>query len=240
MLDLSVVIPVYKSADFIGSNLAALDEFLKSLSLSYEIICVDDCSPDRTLDIMEGMDLPSLKILKQTRNKGKGGAVRRGMLEARGAFRIFTDADLPYELDAFERALKYLDFKEFDLVIGDRTNPGSFFMERRRDMRKIISSLYTLFVSRMVVTGVKDTQCGFKGFRGETAEKLFGMAKIDSFAFDVELLYLSYKLNLDIKRIPVKLVNDQSSTVNLFRDPVIMARDLFVMIASFYAGRYPI
>jgi dolichyl-phosphate beta-glucosyltransferase len=91
-----------------------------------------------------------------------------------------------------------------------------------------------------VVTGVKDTQCGFKGFRGETAEKLFAMARINSFAFDVELLYLSYKLNLDIKRIPVKLVNDQSSTVNLFRDPVIMARDLFVIIASFYAGRYPI
>lgn len=240
MLDLSVVIPVYKSAGFIGPNLANLDEFLKSLSLSYEIICVDDCSPDNSLAMMNGLALASLKILRNERNTGKGGAVRRGMLEAKGAFRIFTDADLPYELSAFHTALKYLDFKEFDLVIGDRTNPKSFFVERKRDMRKIISSLYTLFVSRMVVTGVKDTQCGFKGFRGHVAEKLFGMAKINSFAFDVELLYLSYKMNLDIKRIPVRLVNDQASTVNLFRDPMIMARDLFLIIGSFYAGRYPI
>jgi len=240
MLDLSVVVPVYKSAGFIETNLTALDAFLKTLSLSYEIICVDDGSPDHSIDIMKGLGLGSLKIIRNEKNTGKGGAVRRGMLEARGAFRIFTDADLPYELDAFETALKYLDFKEFDMVIGDRTNPRSFFVERKRDLRKIISSLYTLFVSRVVVTGTKDTQCGFKGFRGETAEKLFGMAKINSFAFDVELLYLSYKLNLDIKRIPVKLVNDQSSTVNLFRDPLIMARDLFVIIASFYAGRYPI
>jgi dolichyl-phosphate beta-glucosyltransferase len=240
MLDLSVIIPVYKSADFIEKNLVTLDAFLKGLSLSYELICVDDASPDRSSEIMKGLALPSLKIFRQGKNTGKGGAVRRGMLEACGAFRIFTDADLPYELDAFETALKYLDFKEFDLVIGDRTNPKSFFVERKRDLRKIISSLYTLFVSRMVVTGVKDTQCGFKGFRADAAEKLFGMAKISSFAFDVELLYLSYKLNLDMKRIPVKLVNDQSSTVNLFRDPVIMARDLFVIIASYYAGRYPI
>ena len=240
MVDLSVVVPVYKSAAFIGPNLQTLDQFLQKLSLNYEIICVDDCSPDDSRQVMQKLDLKSLKVLHNEHNIGKGGAVRRGMLEAKGAFRIFTDADLPYDLDAFHTALRYLDFKEFDLVIGDRTNPRSFFVDRKRDMRKVISSLYTIFVSRLVVTGVKDTQCGFKGFRKEAADKLFGMARINSFAFDVELLYLAYKLNLDIKRIPVRLVNDMASTVNLLRDPVAMGRDLFLIVAAFYAGRYPI
>jgi dolichyl-phosphate beta-glucosyltransferase len=160
------------------------------------------------------------------------------MLAARGRFRFFSDADLPYELEAIDRMLDYLQRKEFDLVIGARDLPGSRFEVRPTPPRRIASRLFTVLISRLVVTGVVDTQCGLKGFRAAAADRLFRLGVVDGFAFDVELLYLAYKLNLDIKRVAVRQVRNEPSTISLPLGSLRMLWDVLLLPLRYHGGGY--
>jgi len=234
---LSLILPVYNGAGYLSGSLQALLSRQPSWPSS-ELLVVDDGSADVTGVITAEFQDAGVRCLRLPRNRGKGGAVRAGMLAARGRFRIFTDADLPYELEAIERILDYLDRKEFDVVIGARDLPGSRFEVRPTLARRIASQVFTLLVSRLVVTGVVDTQCGLKGFRSEAAEKLFRLARVNGFAFDVELLYLAYKLNFDIKRIPVRQVRNQPSTISLPLRSVRMLWDVLALPLRYHGGGY--
>jgi dolichyl-phosphate beta-glucosyltransferase len=223
---LSVIVPSYKSAGILRKNLPVLISYLASQDYSFEVIVVDDGSNDQgaTETVCHEMNCT---FRRNEKNLGKGAAVRTGMKAAQGLFRIFTDADIPYKLDAIGTMLRYLDFKEFQLVIGDRNLQGSSYLTEIPVLRKITSIFFTRFVGTIVTANFFDTQCGLKGFRGEVADFIFKYTRINGFAFDVELLYIALKQNFEIKRIPVRLNNQEKSTVRVLHHGIRMFFDLF-------------
>jgi glycosyltransferase involved in cell wall biosynthesis len=234
---LSIVLPSYNAAGFLRTSLSMLCAQRERWPAS-EIVVVDDGSRDDTARVAAGFLDAGVACLRLPRNAGKGAAVRAGMLQARGAYRIFMDCDVPYDLQAVDTMLRYLDVKEFDVVIGSRDLPGSHFVVPLSGPRRIASAIFTSFVSRFAVTGISDTQCGLKGFRAAAAERLFRLSVVDGFIFDVEVLYLAYKLNLDVKRIPVRQVRNEASTISLPWHSAGMLLDLLGIPLRFYRGGY--
>jgi len=234
---LSLIIPSYNGAELLEANLPGILAYLDELGITYEVLVVDDGSLDGGAAERVAQKY-NCRFLANPQNMGKGAAVRRGMLAAEGDFRIFTDADIPYEYDAIKDFLHYLDFKEFHMVIGDRTLPGSKYFGGVPYARGIGSKVYRFIVSRFVVSGVFDTQCGIKGFRAEVAQDLFSVSRLNRFAFDVELIYIAMKRNYAIKRLPVRLRSWGVSQVRAIRDGVNMLWDLMQILVNFYSGKY--
>lgn len=237
---ISVVVPCYNGAPYVAGSLgrlrAHLREHADALGRS-EIVFVDDGSTDATARIVAA-EFPDVRLLRQPRNRGKGAAVRTGMLAAEGDFLFFTDADVPYDLRVLETMLDYLDRKEFHACIGTRSLSRMPAQVERGLLRNAASWLFTELVSRVVVTGIRDTQAGLKGFRREAARFLFGESRVDNFAFDVEVLYLAFKNDLDVKRIPVRLTVDDHSSVSLWRHAPAMLLALIQLPFRYHAGRY--
>jgi dolichyl-phosphate beta-glucosyltransferase len=235
----SIIVPCYNGSDFVATTLSRLFAFLRNCSDlgSFEVIFVDDGSTDESIAVVRSA-FPEIRNIRHAENRGKGAAVRSGMLAARGRFLFFIDCDIPYDLDALPRMLDYLDRKEFDVCIGSRTSLPGNRSHRRRWIRRLASRFFTELVSRIVVTGVRDTQCGFKGFRRTAARYLFSQSRIDNFAFDVEVLYLAYKNDLDVRRVPVHLVSDDVSSVSLIRHGLPMLLELPKLPWRWYTGRY--
>ena len=234
---LSIIIPSYKGAEVLKNNVPGLINYFKQKNSSFEIIIVDDGSQDGGATENVAREL-NCKFLKNEKNLGKGAAVRNGMLNAQGDLRIFTDVDIPFEYDAFDRFVHYLKVKEFDVVIGDRTLPGSSYFIDIPPIRKIGSNFFSFIVGRFVVGGHFDTQCGMKGFRASVAKDLYSISKINGFAFDVELLYISLKRNYDIKRLPVVLRCQEGSSVNVLRHGFGMLVDIFKIKWNHVRGLY--
>jgi len=229
---LSLIIPIYNAEKFILDSLIILTEWRLKTSYIVQIILVNDGSKDSTKKIIENYietEDSSIKLLSYDLNQGKGHAVKKGMLEATGEFRIFTDSDVPYGVDIFDKIIYYLDFKEFDVCIGNRKAENSKYVQKISKTRKISSKIFTLIISRYVVTGVKDTQCGIKGFRAEIAEKLFSNLHIKGFAFDVETLYYCYKYDYEIKKIPVVFQGNSISTIRLSKVSLQMLSDIMCL-----------
>lgn len=225
MPDLSVVLPSYRAAALAARSVDRLRDFLQRGELSWEIVVVDDGGGDFAEDDWTGDD--RVRLIRLPRNRGKGAAVRTGMRAARGAARIFTDVDLPFGTDLLPVITSYLHDHPFHVVIGDRTLPDSAYHLRMSWQRRAASAAFTAFVGTLVTGGFFDTQCGLKGVRGDVADALFPLLRLDRFAFDVELVYVSLKHRLDIKRIPVHLLNNDTSSVRLLRDSVRGFLDVF-------------
>jgi dolichyl-phosphate beta-glucosyltransferase len=223
----------------LNKSLSILKEYFRDKSYNYEIIVVDDGSKDA--EKVKNLCIESnIKYLFNASNMGKGAALRKGFLESAGKYVLFTDTDLPYGTIVIDQFIKYLDFKEFDIVVGDRTLKGSFYHKGIPATRSIGSKLVAKFISNIVTGGFPDTQCGIKGFRSEVAKKIFAVSKINRFAIDIELIYLGLKFNYDIKRLPVSLVNSDGSTVKPFRDGIKILFDSFRMVFFAKTGRYKI
>jgi dolichyl-phosphate beta-glucosyltransferase len=233
---LSVIIPCYNASELLQQNLPILNEFLQQRSYNYEIILVDDGGNNKIPDSFESH--PSIRFLHSGVNRGKGTAVKKGMLAAKGQFRLFTDADLPYELSVIDTILNYLDKKDMHMVAGDRTLQGSQYYGHISQNRELGSKLFRFIAGRFVTGGIHDTQCGIKGFQASTAKELFSRSRINGFAFDAEIYYLALKRNLDIKKIPVKLRSNQGKSVRLIKHGMGMIIDLFVIVANYYRGLY--
>jgi len=224
-LYVSFIIPAYRNAAILLNNVPVLQAHLQAKGYLYEILIVDDGSGDggQTESAAAQLDC---RFLANPRNTGKGAAVRRGMIAAKGQFRIFTDADIPFETDVIDRFLHYLDFKEFDVVVGDRTLAHAQYFEQIPLARKFASKIFSFVVGRFITTGMFDTQCGLKGFRAAIADDIFSVSKIDRFAFDVEIIYIALKRNYDIKRLPVQLRSQEGNSVSLMRHALNMLFDV--------------
>ncbi len=239
-IEVSIVIPCYNAAPTLRVSLAKLQSYLTAHEADFgavEMIVVDDGSEDETAEIVQ-REFPSVKLIHHERNRGKGAAVRTGILAAKGACRFFTDADMPFELTALNAMLRYLRDKELDICIGSRNRKQLKPHTKRTMLRRIASAMFTAFVSRIVVTGVRDTQCGLKGFRADVAEYLFRTSKVDNFAFDVEILYLAFKNDLDVKRVPVKLMSEDYSSISVLRHGLLMMTSVFAVLMRYHLGRY--
>ncbi len=236
-MKLSIILPSYESAETLRSQLPPFMKWLRARHPASEVIVVDDGSGDggATERVARENDCVFIGLEE---NLGKGGAVRAGMRAAKGAFRIFTDADIPFEYEAITNFLHYLEDKEFHLAVGDRSLPESKYFSEINGLRKMGSNVFTFFVGRFVTTGLFDTQCGLKGFSANAADGLFSVARLNGFAFDVELLYIALKRNYDIKRLPVSFrSNHKQSSVSLTRAPGILI-DLFCIKWNHILGRY--
>jgi dolichyl-phosphate beta-glucosyltransferase len=240
-LVLSLVIPCFNERRRVLSTLQRLREHLiRCQYQDAEVIVVDDGSTDGTADLLrsfQGWD--RLTLLFNETNRGKGYSVRRGVLAARGCYVFFTDADLPYDLEALERFLAALE-EGYDLAIGARDVPGSRFSVPRSAIRRLASDIFTWIVRNYAVKGIPDTQCGFKGFRREVALDLFQHGRIDGYAFDVELVFLARRRGYRIARLPVVLVHDNNSKIRVVRDSAWMLLDLFRILIYARRGVYDV
>lgn len=243
---ISIVIPAYNEEAIIEKTLEDVTGYLAEKRYDYEVLVVCDGCVDRTADIVKERSVRNarLKVIDRDVNRGKGFSVKEGCLEAEGEFIIFMDADLAVPLNELEGAVHWLQ-DGYDMVIGSRAlkkDPLGDDGVRRRLHRQSMSSIFNLLVRTLVLKGFMDTQCGFKGFRKEAAKKIFSRLKIIDFGFDVEALYIAYRLNLRIKEFPVLCFNRAESKVNPIWDSLRMFCDLlrirlFDLRGGYGAGR---
>lgn len=237
-MDLSIIIPIYNGETFVKGRLLALSSYLESLNTSYELIAVDDGSTDHTAEVLRSLSLPHFRPVFQQPNQGKFAAIVCGMRQAQGRCRIFTDADVPYDLEAFQYMAQLVNQRQIHLVIGDRTLTESYYSAGLPKLRQLATRSFTWFVRLFVTSGLADTQCGLKAVRGDVAEALFPLLQERGFAGDVELLYIALVYNLEIKRIPARLQFHGASTVSLFRHGLSMLRSLFRIRSRRRRGEY--
>jgi dolichyl-phosphate beta-glucosyltransferase len=230
----SLVMPAFNSVRYVDDNVGRALAFFDAAGLDGEIVVADDGSTDGTAGSIRSDARVTVLRLPHA---GKGAAVRAGMAAATGEIRAFTDGDLPYGLERLPLAMRYISERRYHAVIGDRTLPGSDY-ESTGLLRTVVSEFASFAFRTLVTGGIYDTQCGFKAFRGDVAEELFRIARVDGFAIDVELIYLLLKHRLDIKRIPVQLRYNAGSSVRVIRDSARAAVDVLRMRANWARGSY--
>ena len=211
---LSVVIPAYNEEKRIPTTLLDIDKHLSAAEYSYEIIVVVAPSTDRTVEVVQRHCeiIKNLRMVTPEKGYGKGHAVKVGMIEARGQHRVFTDADNSTTIDHFDRMVPY--FKEgYGVVICSRAMKGSKLTPAEPLYRQIPGQIGNLIIQVLVLPGLWDTQCGFKGFTEDAARDIFNRVTINRWGFDVEALALARKFSYRIKEIPVTWINDLESKV---------------------------
>jgi dolichyl-phosphate beta-glucosyltransferase len=222
---LSLIIPVYNNSETLQQQLPLLQEFLTKQSFPHEIILVDDGSVDHQKVTTVSQNLKCRLVVHKT-NLGKGAAIRSGMLQAKGTYCLFTDADIPFIFDDLVKLYENLNSGLYDMVVGDRSLNASNYYSHVAIERRIASKFFSLLVGYAGLKGFPDTQCGIKGFTITAVNTLFKESIINGFAFDVEILSLAQLHNLRILRQPITLRNSSSSSVHLFYHSLEMARDV--------------
>lgn len=234
--DLTLIIPAYNEEQRLPKTLAEAKSFLDCWGINYRVMVVDDGSQDATSGLAELFGRRFLTLRQQ--NGGKGSAVRAGMMAATGRVVAFTDADLPYDLNALKYAFDMIERDETDLVFGSRTEQGAAFKVERRLVRTIASAVFRSLMSVLVSRQISDTQCGLKVFSRSAARRIFSNAKTNGFAFDAEVVYLAHFYQLTLETIPVILVNDYSSTISLSRNAIPMLLDVLRVRLRALLGAY--
>lgn len=230
---LSVVVPTYEEEGRIGSTVARLRA--AGLSDDVEIVVVDDGSSDDTAGAARAAGADVVVVLPE--NRGKGAAVRAGMLAATGRTIVFTDADLAYPPEQIGRVLEAVEAGA-DVVIGSRRHVDTTTLVRARRLREVTGRLFNLLTFVVLLGQYRDTQCGMKGFRHEAARLLFSRTRIDRFAFDVEVLHLAERYRLTLREVPVELANTAESSVRLGPDSLRMLWDVFRIRRLAATGAY--
>lgn len=237
---LSIIIPAYNEARRLPNTLREIDKYLRTQTYDYEIIVVNDGSKDRTATVVNNLktEIKNLRLIDNKKNHGKGYVVRQGILAGSGQFGLFTDADNSTSIDQVEKM--WPEFKKgADIVIGSRDIEGATLDPPQPWIRKVIlGEGFKLFRKIMIgLWKIQDTQCGFKGFKKEVAEKILPNCKIDRFAFDPEILVIANKFGYKIKEIPIHWKNDPESKVK-FKSMMKMAIDLIKIRINSITGKY--
>ena len=219
---------MYNEGAVIEKTARTLDEYMKKTFRAgeYEIIFADDGSADGCGDKVRALDLPDVKVISYTPNRGKGYAVRTAFLAAKGDVIMFTDADLAYGAGVIGRVYDMMSANQSaDVLIGSRNLTKDGY-EAYTPIRKIASKMY---IKVLCITGgfkLSDSQCGCKAFRYEAVQKIFPRCEVDRFAFDFEAILWANKLGMKIIEMPVKLINHGETKVNIVRDTIKMLKDL--------------
>ncbi len=239
MTELSVIIPAYNEETRLPRTLESVHSYLTKRGRSFEIIVVDDGSLDHTVDEVETFaeTHEHVRVLSYAPNKGKGHAVRIGMLAASGSVIIFNDADGSSPIEEIEKLEHSIDCG-FDIAIGSRAKPDKTRKVDALTYRKYIGNTFNLIVQSLVLPGIHDTQCGFKMFRHAVARDIFSVAQMDGFAFDVEVLYIAKIRHYRVDEIAINWSNVEGSKVNVFVDSPKMFIGLLKVAFGAWAGRY--
>ena len=240
--ELSVVIPVYNEQSRLAKTLRASFGYIKSKKISAEILVVDDGSKDQTLKVASRFKKQTnpkvaLRIMIQGVNRGKGAAVKAGILAAKGKIILYMDADNATPLSEFENFRPFLE-KGMDVVIGSRAVDRKKVKIHQPFYREAMGRVFNLLVQLVATQGLWDTQCGFKAFRRRAAFSIFPLQTIERFGFDVEILYIARKLGFSILEAPVQWFDSPDSRVNVWRDSSRMLADLWTIRWNDWKGRY--
>ena len=222
---LSVVIPAFNEELRITETLAIVTKYLAAQDYEWEVIVADDGSTDHTALLVGQVivEHSNVRILRLAHG-GKGWAVKNGMLAAEGQYRLICDADLSVHIQQVERLLPP-NGPDTDIVLGSREAMGAARIGEPV-LRRAMGRLFTLLVSRLAVPGFADTQCGFKCFRGITAQDLFQRLTIDGFAFDVELIHIARKLGFSLSEVGINWYYKSESKVRPLQDSLTMTVDV--------------
>jgi len=239
-VDLSIVVPAYNEEHRIAPTLARLSAYLSSQAMRWEIVVVDDGSRDATCAVVEAAmaRIPQLRLVRQTPNRGKGAAVRLGMREARGQIRVMSDADGSMPPEQLPRLLAPILACTAEIAIGSRYADGARSNIKQPWYRVVWSRLANRVIQRSLVPGVRDTQCGFKAFTAEAARALFGVGRIDGWAFDLEILALARRTGFAIAEVGVEWTDDRRSRVNPLKDLWKVIREAMTIRSNLRRGVY--
>lgn len=211
---LSVVIPAYNEEKRIPATLQSLKEYFRNKDYEYEILVVVDGAKDNTAQVVRDANVPNLRLINNEKNCGKGCVVKQGMLEAKGKYRLFMDADNSTKIDQSEKMLPFFD-EGYDIVIASIAIKGAKVAHAEKFYKRMFGKIGNLFIQMMLVPGIKDTQRGFKIFTAKAAEDIFKRLTLDRWGFDFEALAVARKLKYKIKEVPISWKNDPESLVTL-------------------------
>ncbi len=238
-LELTIVVPAYNEELRLEPVVRDVVRYCRETRRAFELIVVDDGSHDGTSALVHRLSetMPEVKLIRLAANHGKGYAVRSGIVNSLGAFILFADADgaTPIaELERLEAALA----AGADVAIGSRAFQARGVQVRAKWYRHVIGRIFHRLVEALAVADIKDTQCGFKLFRGAVAHDLFSRMRMNGFSFDVEVLVMAKRGGYRVAEIPVNWTHQPGSKVNLTVDSVRMAADLFRIRGHCLSGEY--
>lgn len=249
MKEFSIVISAYNEADKITSTLTQITNFMKSFTESYEVIIVNDGSKDATSSLVAAYaaENPNVVLIDNV-HKGKGVGVLTGVQKAVGQYIYMCDADLSAPISELKKLSLWVRDHDVDIVIASREGAGSHRINEPF-YRHIMGRVFNLIVQWLVLPGIKDSQCGFKLFKGSVAHEIFSKLKVysadskelkDAYlgAFDVELLYIARKLGYTIKEVPVTWTYVRTTRLSPFKDSVRMLRDVVKIKLNSLKGIY--
>ncbi len=233
---LSIIIPAYNEANRLPQTLKQVFDFLKNEDYSAEVIVVENGSSDNTYEFAQSLKskYPNLRVLRNN-IAGKGKAVKRGMLEARGEYRIFCDADFSMPVTEIPRFIPpQLDS---DIAIASREVKGAIRYDEP-EFRHFTGRVFNLLIRILALPKLHDTQCGFKGFRADIAEDLFKHQSIEGWAFDVEILYIAKLRGYKVIELPIPWYYNAESKISVLRDSWHMFIDLLKIRKNARKGLY--
>ena len=241
MASISIVIPAYNEGRRLGASLDAVLRYLASRRFSpYEVVVVDDGSTDDTVEVVERCRAahPEVRLLRNPGNRGKGYAVRHGMLEATGDWILFSDADLSAPIEQLDQLLEAATREHASVAIGSRALDRSLIAVHQSPFRENAGRVFNLLVRLLAGLPFWDTQCGFKLFERHAAREVFRRQRIERFGFDAEALYIARKLGFASLEAPVRWSHSEGTKVRMLRDSLNMFLDLARIRWNDLRGRY--
>jgi len=224
----SIIIPAYNESQRIAATLERIGAYAREQKWELEVVVVNDGSRDNTVEVVNriAQSYPFIHVIDNPGNRGKGYSVRNGMLHATGDVLLFTDADLSSPI---EEANKLFDAiaAGADVAIGSRWLRAELQTQRQPLLRQIYGRLFNLALRIVLRLKFRDTQCGFKAFRGEAAHRIFPLQKIERWGFDPEILYLARKLGYRTVEVPVRWAHSAGTRLHPLRDGMRMVLDVF-------------
>lgn len=234
---LSIVIPAFNEERRLPRTLEQVFSFLQEQSYSAEVLVVENGSSDNTLHVAQlfAEKHPNLRVLTE-KNRGKGNAVRRGMLEAQGQYRFMCDVDLSMPIEELKKFIPEAD-QSLEIAIASREAEGAV-RYNEPEYRHFGGRLINLAIRILILPGLNDTQCGFKCFRVDVAEDIFSSQTISGWSFDIELLYIARKRGYQILEVPIHWYFDAETKLRAVNDAIRMLRDIFLIHLNNIRGRY--
>lgn len=233
---LSIIIPAYNEEQRLPGTLQKIDRFLQRQSYEAEVLIVENGSADRTTEVAEAFAAthPYVRVLHS--EKGKGAAVKKGMLAARGAYRFMCDADLSMPIEEVSKFLPPVT-DDYQVAMASREAPGAR-RYNEPEYRHLMGRIFNLIVRLLVIPQFQDTQCGFKCFTAEAAEEIFTRQTMTGWGFDVEAIAIALALGYKVIEVPVNWYFDSNSRVSPIKDTISMFREVLQVRRNLRAGVY--